>query len=341
MAGEAHSFVLRRPKLYNDYVQPRRLEGHHRQLRKPLIIVSTLLALVSGLTGCGSSRPKPAPPHVQHVVAPSPPAQSKPEPRAAIVVPDQTPNPEPPKPKLKSFDPSPTPRFSSEMAVNSVKDSDREIMRAAEGGDRVAITFDAGASGAPTPHILEALASAHLHVTFFLTGKWCEENPELAKRILDEGHEIGNHTYSHPDLRTQSDEEIAGQIHQMNKALFAATGETSKPFFRPPFGAIDKRVAEAATAEGYGIVRWSLDSWDAWKKGITSDEIKERVLTKVKPGDIVLMHCGSQPTADELPELIKALEAKGLRIVTVSELIGTKSESEPTTRQPAQSPVTQ
>lgn len=185
---------------------------------------------------------------------------------------------------------------------------------------KIAITLDAGASPAPTPAILKTLKAAGLHVTFFLTGKWCEQNPELVKEIAADGHEIGNHSYSHPDLRKLSDDAIREQLSKTENLIVQLTGKSTKPLFRPPFGGRDKRVLSVAEGEGYTSVCWSLDSWDAFKKGITSQEIEKRVLDKIQGGDIVLMHCGSAPTAAALPDIIAKLQQRGFQIVKVSEL---------------------
>jgi len=190
-----------------------------------------------------------------------------------------------------------------------------------DSGSMVALTFDAGASSKPTPDLLDALKSAGLHVTFFLTGKWCEQNEALVKRIHEDGHEIGNHTYSHPDLRKLSDDQIREQIAKVDEIVLRITGEHCAPYLRPPYGGRDKRIVRIASEAGYTPVYWSLDSWDSFKKGITSDEIRQRVLDRVQGGDIVLMHCGSRATADALAGLIRELRSRHLRIATVSELI--------------------
>jgi len=196
-----------------------------------------------------------------------------------------------------------------------------ELVRAS-GSDRIALTFDAGASPAPTPAILSALRAAGVHVTFFLTGKWAEQNPSLVKRIVAEGHEIGNHTYSHPDLRKLTDDQITDQLAKTEDIITRIAGEGSKPYFRPPFGGRDKRVLQVAAQAGYTSVYWSLDSWDSYKKGITGKEIAERVLGRIEGGDIVLMHCGSAATAQALPGIIDELQNRGYRIVSVSQLAG-------------------
>lgn len=185
----------------------------------------------------------------------------------------------------------------------------------------VALTFDAGASSKPTPDLLDTLGSASLRVTFFLTGKWCERNEALVRRMHDEGHEIANHTYSHPDLRKLSDDAVRDQLDKVDEIILRITGAHCAPYFRPPYGARDKRVLRVASEAGYTSIYWSLDSWDAFKKSITSDEIEERVLDRIQGGDIVLMHCGSPATAAALPDLISRLRSRGLRVVRVSELI--------------------
>jgi len=187
---------------------------------------------------------------------------------------------------------------------------------------QVALTFDAGASPAPCPSILKTLRENGLHVTFFLTGKWCEQNPELVKQIAAEGHEIGNHTYSHPDLRKVSDDVIVEQLGKTEELVQNLTGQSTKPYFRPPFGGRDKRVLGVAGEQGYTSVYWSVDCLDAFKKGITSEQIEKRVLDRIQGGDIVLMHCGSEPTAEALPDLIAKLKERGFEIVKVSELVG-------------------
>jgi len=186
--------------------------------------------------------------------------------------------------------------------------------------NKIALTFDAGASPAPTPSILKTLKSAGLHVTFFLTGKWCEKNPELVKQIAADGHEIGNHTYSHPDLRKLGDDAIVEQLRKADDLITNLTGKSAKPLFRPPFGGRDKRVLAVAGEQGYRSVYWSLDSFDAYKKGITSRQIEDRILERIQGGDIVLMHCGSAATAAQLGDLISKLQQRGYQIVKVSDL---------------------
>lgn len=188
------------------------------------------------------------------------------------------------------------------------------------GRDRIALTFDAGASAKPTPALLSMLAQKGVRSTFFLTGKWVDGNKDMTRQIAEAGHEIGNHTYSHPDLRKISDDSIRDELEKTEAAVQAVAGVSTKPYFRAPFGARDSRVLKVALDEGYRSVFWTADSWDAFKKGIKADEIEERVLERARDGAIVLMHCGSWPTVEALPKIIDELRARGYELVTVSEL---------------------
>ncbi len=239
--------------------------------------------------------------------------------------PDEKPKPESPsQPRVTVSEETKPPASPNQPAANKPKrriaGMAGEIAHVAS-GTKIALTFDAGASPAPTPSILKTLAANGLHVTFFLTGKWAEQNPELVRQIRSEGHEIGNHTYSHPDLRKLSDSAILDQLKKTDDIIARITGRECDPLFRPPFGGRDKRVLRVVNEAGYTAIYWSLDSWDAFKKGITSKEITDRVMSRVQGGDIILTHCGSQPTADALPGLIRDLEGRGYQIVKVSELI--------------------
>jgi peptidoglycan/xylan/chitin deacetylase (PgdA/CDA1 family) len=195
-----------------------------------------------------------------------------------------------------------------------------ELTRGSRGGSEVALTFDAGASGDPTRAILKALDDADVKATFFLTGKWCERYPYLVREIVSAGHEIGNHTYDHKDLTKLTDAEIADELKRADEAVYAAAGVHTIGYFRPPLGARNKHVLEVAAQNGYRSAYWSLDSLDSVQAGITSAQIRDRVLGKPAAGDIVLMHCGSEETSRALPEILKGLKARGYRSVRVSEL---------------------
>jgi peptidoglycan/xylan/chitin deacetylase (PgdA/CDA1 family) len=185
----------------------------------------------------------------------------------------------------------------------------------------VALTFDAGAGSGPTADILRALAAADRHCTFFLTGEWVAAHPQLARRIVTAGHELGNHTYTHRDLRRLSDAGVARELQRTDAIVREVTGQGTRPYFRPPFGARDPRVRRTAARRGYRCIYWTTDSLDSVRKQITPRQIERRVLARARPGSIVLMHCGSQATAAALPRVLAGLQHRGLRVVTVGELL--------------------
>ncbi|MDI6827461.1 MAG: polysaccharide deacetylase family protein [Armatimonadota bacterium] len=209
----------------------------------------------------------------------------------------------------------PTHRISSSDQWN-------EVSHGSRAKPLIALTFDAGADSSPTPDILNTLAKHNLHCTFFLTGKWIERNPELTRRIAAEGHEIGNHTYSHQRLPQLPEGKIISELERTDELVVRLTGRSTKPLARVPYGSRDKRVLRILAENGYRSIFWDVDSWDAFKAGITSEEICQRVLSHVNNGSIILMHCGSKATANALDSMIKKLEESGYQIVTISELIG-------------------
>lgn len=196
-----------------------------------------------------------------------------------------------------------------------------EIDRASTGRPEICLTLDAGADWKPASKILDTLQSEGVKTTFFLTGEWVKQNPRTTKRIADEGHEIGNHSWSHPDFTQLSESDIADQLDRTEAIVQGTTGKTSKPYFRPPLGARDDRVRRTVGENGYLSIYWTLDSHDSVQKGITAEEITDRVLKNAQPGSIVLLHCGSQATADALPGILAGLKERRLKPVMLSQLL--------------------
>ena len=185
----------------------------------------------------------------------------------------------------------------------------------------IALTFDAGASAEPVPAILKALADTGSHATFFFTGKWVKTNSGVAQDIVNAGHEVGNHSWSHPDFTKLSNDEMLDQISRTEQIMETKLHINGASLFRPPFGARNDDVRSLVADHGYRVIYWAVDCLDSVKKNITAEQIEARVLAKAKQGDIVLMHCGSQATAEALPSLIAALNHKGWKVVTVSDLL--------------------
>jgi peptidoglycan/xylan/chitin deacetylase (PgdA/CDA1 family) len=187
----------------------------------------------------------------------------------------------------------------------------------------VALTFDAGANADAVPSILSTLAKYHVAGTFFLTGRWVQVYPQQAAQIAA-AYPVGNHTFDHPDLTTLSDQAVRDEITQGAAAITAATGRDTHPLFRFPFGATNAHDIGLANSLGYGCFRWTVDTlgWEGTAAG-TADDIVQRVLSGLRPGEIVIMHVGSNPDdhstldADALPKVIEALQARGYGFTTL------------------------
>jgi peptidoglycan/xylan/chitin deacetylase (PgdA/CDA1 family) len=198
-----------------------------------------------------------------------------------------------------------------------------QISHASTTGRRVALTFDAGSGSANTPAILDHLKTAGLHCTFFVTGQFAHDSPAVLKRIAAEGHEIGNHSYSHPRFTTLSAPEVSDQLARTEAAVRASTNLSTKPYFRFPYGAGSDALIRQINAEGYLCVLWTVDTID-WDPATTTDAIRSRVAQRVGPGAIVLMHADSPQEAQVLPAVIGDLKAADYRIVTLSEALETQ-----------------
>lgn len=183
---------------------------------------------------------------------------------------------------------------------------------------KIAISFDASWGNEYTGKILDILRENEIKTTFFLTGFWIEKYPELVKKIVAEGHELGNHTFTHPHLNTLDKAGIKTELERVHSALTDLSGK--EPFlFRPPFGEYSNKVIEVADELGYLTIQWSIDSLD-WKD-LGEGTIIKRVTEKMHPGAIVLFHNNGRYTADALPEIIAYATENGYKIMPISELL--------------------
>ncbi len=185
---------------------------------------------------------------------------------------------------------------------------------------QVIFTFDGGEGNQSADHILSVLDKHHARATFFLTGTWVEHNPELVKKIQAAGHDIYNHSYSHPHLPTLTDSEIVQQLARMDEVFISTTGSSTLPFFRPPYGEYDKRVLSAAARQRYRAVMWTVDAGD-WMEsgGFTDAETKSRIYQNIDPGSIILMHIGDTITGRILDDVLTEVESRGYSIVPLSQ----------------------
>jgi peptidoglycan/xylan/chitin deacetylase (PgdA/CDA1 family) len=194
----------------------------------------------------------------------------------------------------------------------------REISKGDTSKKQVIITIDAGFGERSAPGLLTALAKHKIKATFFLVGKWVEQHPDLTRRIAREGHEIFNHSYSHPDYTQLTSKEIKADLQKMDDVLYATAGRRTRPYYRAPSGSRNEAVNQAAAEAGFQSVYWSVDSLD-WRAGETAETIKRRVLDNIHNGAIVLLHIADSPTGDVADELFTEIENRGYKLVSLTE----------------------
>jgi len=223
--------------------------------------------------------------------------------------------------------PSPTPASSPEASTGASKPATWFSVNV--DGPYIAMTFDDGPSPETTPRLLDILKQRNIKATFFMIGQNAERNPAIVKRILAEGHEIGNHSWTHPQLSKLSDDRVTEEINKTQNAIKDASGYTPV-LMRPPYGAITARQKDWIEKQfGLSVIIWSVDPFD-WKRPGAS-VIEERILAGARPGAIVLSHDIHKQTVDAMPATLDALAAKGFKFVTVSQLIAmNKPKSSPT-----------
>jgi probable sporulation protein (polysaccharide deacetylase family) len=167
------------------------------------------------------------------------------------------------------------------------------------------------------PDMLNVFDENNIKITFFIGGSWAKRYPEVLKELARRGHELGNHTYSHPHPNTLSKEKNKEQILLAEELVKQLTG-TKTVLYAPPYGEYNDTVLQAAEELGYKTIMWSLDTVD-WKRP-APEVIINKINKKVNNGAIILMH-PTQPTAEALPELIRQLKEKGYSITTVSDVL--------------------
>jgi peptidoglycan/xylan/chitin deacetylase (PgdA/CDA1 family) len=192
----------------------------------------------------------------------------------------------------------------------------------------VALTFDDGPSPEWTPKILDELKKAGVKATFFMIGKYVEKYPQIARRVAEEGHDIGNHSYDHKVLIYYRMKTLECEINEAEKVIKDVTGVETH-YFRPPKAWLTYKEKEKIKEMGYEVVLWTLNSKD-W---VTFDDkyIVKFLVHNVKPGDIILFHDGGgvfsteggnrRETVKTIPQLVEKLRAKGYRFVTITELL--------------------
>lgn len=189
----------------------------------------------------------------------------------------------------------------------------------------VALTFDHSWGNKFTPSILETLKQHDQKVTFFIMGPWALKYPEVAKQIAADGHEIASHGHRHENYGDRTAQWVRNDLQKAHEEIKEATGVDCS-LVRPPNGSYSKESLNTVDQMGYKTIIWNIDSLD-WKNP-GREVVIERVIKRLKPGGIILMHASDTPqqTAEALPIILDKIKAEGYKIVTVGELLTNYAE---------------
>lgn len=188
----------------------------------------------------------------------------------------------------------------------------------------IALTFDDVPDPRFTPQLLDILKTYHVKATFFVVGSRAEKHPALVKRMIREGHAVGNHSYNHPQFVKLTMNDFRAQIIQTENIIQTLAGYKPK-LIRPPYGDISEQQLKWAKYHGYKLVNWNVDSLD-WK-GLSKAQVRNNILSQAGKGAIVLQHGGGghgsnlRGTVQALPEVITIMRKRGYTFVTVPQLL--------------------
>lgn len=190
----------------------------------------------------------------------------------------------------------------------------------------IAMTFDDGPVSANTTRLLDMLKRRNIMATFYVIGTRVQNNQSLVRRMVAEGHEVGNHTWTHGKLTTMSDSKVRWELDKTRDAIVAAAGVKPRTM-RPPYGALSTRQRSMIFREyGYPTIMWDVDPQDWKKPGVSV--VRNRILSKTKNGSIILLHDLHSASVDAVPSTLDALLNKGYKFVTVSQLIALKNRGQ-------------
>ena len=208
----------------------------------------------------------------------------------------------------------------SNPAIVGVSASQRELpVYCVQREDKiVALSFDAAWGNEDTQTLIDILNHYNINTTFFVVGDWVDKYPNSIKQIYLAGHEIANHSNTHPHVNKLSYEENINEINLCSEKVKKITGNPTT-LYRGPYGEYNNTVIEAANSVKHQTIQWNIDTLDY--KGLTKEEMYSRIEKNLCPGSIVLMHSGAENTATALPYIIENIINQGYEIVTVSDII--------------------
>lgn len=194
------------------------------------------------------------------------------------------------------------------------------------GSRQMALTYDDGPNAAHTLRLLEVLAKHGAHTTFFLIGRSVKERPDIVREIVQAGHAVGNHTFTHPLLTFQNEAKIRRELEECRSALEDATGQTSN-LFRPPFGGRRPAVLRIARELGYETIMWNVTGYD-WDAPPAA-EIESKIIRQIRGGDVILLHDGGHKqigadrsqTVIATDHLIARYASEGYKFLTIPQIM--------------------
>lgn len=181
-----------------------------------------------------------------------------------------------------------------------------------------AISFDAAWGNEDTHDLVEILKNYNVKATFFVVGDWVDKYPESVKELADAGHDIMNHSNTHPHMTQITKEKMISEVTECDSKIEKITG-VKPTLFRPPYGDYNDNVVTTLKEIGHYTIQWDVDSLD-WKD-LSADEIYNRVTKNVKNGSIVLFHNAAKHTPEALPKIIEKLQSDGFKIIKINDLI--------------------
>lgn len=278
-----------------------------------LLPLIELLVAAAGIGACGSPQQSPAPhptPSTSSSLPPAPPGTS-----TTSSTPTTSSGPSP-----TTAAPAGLPAWLAGKVWSTIPTTSRVV----------ALTFDAGANADGLPSILSTLQRTGVPGTFFVTGNFARMYPALCAQVARSGFRVGDHTVDHPHLTQLSDAAVTAEVLDAATMIRAATGTDPTPRFRFPYGEWDARTLADVNRAGYAAIGWTVDTlgWKGTSAGVTTAEVVSRVLGSLRPGEIVLMHVGANPSdgstldADALAAVISAVRSAGYGFVSLSALAG-------------------
>ncbi len=279
-------------------------------------IVGLILAALV-VTSCGGNQPaEPTTPAV--AAATSAPVET------ATVAPTATPSPLPAPTDTPTPAPTNTPTPTSEPAAGRPPASPDIVYvgnpTTSQGEPQVNISFDVQGDPGQLTKILDILDQYGVRTTFFMQGEWVAQYPEATQEIARRGHELGNHSWTHLNFSEMSAEEVAQELEETEALVQELTGQTTRPYFRPPFGSRSQTSLATAFDLGFTTIIWTYGA-DEWREGATAQTIYDNVYGNKAPGALYYTHTDRQIIIDALPRLIEAFQADGFRLVTMGEIL--------------------